>query len=228
MKKKGDVGKRTRADRIRILQQSFDRMVGVPSKKQVQLRYCDYSTMTSTLGAITTAEYSCNGLFDPRVAIGGHQPMGFDQWIGQYYNYAVVVGSTCTVRFMMESASTAVPVACGVFPYDATNDSMSVQGYTVWTAFKEAGIPITTLSTLQPGAVATCDYDQVKLTGLSIHGSPTFYNTVGANPSGINWHFYVWLQNVDYAAADTSVSVIAMVEITYDVEFFDRIPLAPS
>lgn len=49
-------------------------------------------------GAITADSYRVNGMFDPTVAVGGHQPMGFDQ-MGVFYNKFTVVGCKITCTF---------------------------------------------------------------------------------------------------------------------------------
>jgi len=41
-------------------------------------------------GDFLVAEYSTNGLFDPNLAFGGHQPHLFDQWMTLYDEYTVI------------------------------------------------------------------------------------------------------------------------------------------
>lgn len=56
-------------------------------------------TITLTPGALlpTLAYYSANSLFDPRSAVGGHQPIGYDQMTPIYDHY-LVLGAKMTVN----------------------------------------------------------------------------------------------------------------------------------
>lgn len=45
--------------------------------------------MGGTAGALAYAYYRANGLYDPTIAVGGHQPYGFDQWCAMYRKYCV-------------------------------------------------------------------------------------------------------------------------------------------
>lgn len=53
-----------------------------------------YSTLEETIDPSTATagilEFSCNGLYDVEPAVGGHQPMGFDEMMTQYDHYTVV------------------------------------------------------------------------------------------------------------------------------------------
>lgn len=201
--------------------------MGFPPIKTMRLRYCDRATLQSALGVISSAEYRATEVHDPRAAVGGHQPMGLSQILGVYYNYAYVAGAKCTVKFIPEAGSTSVPVATGVLCYDSTNDSLSVQGYNNWETIREAGYPVKTQATIKSQSVATSTFSMVKNARRLM--LPENSSAQGAAPtSGPEWRFNVWLQNVDYSAADTSVSYIIDVTIDYVVKFFDRIPLAPS
>lgn len=69
-------------------------MIGFPSNKVVKLRYCTNATIDAT-GTFTPIFFRANSPYDPTAALGGHQPLGFDQW-SQFYNHYVVLGSKIT------------------------------------------------------------------------------------------------------------------------------------
>lgn len=77
----------------------FPRFLGdQPARKFATLKYCD-TVFCSSIPAATlmSYEFRANGMYDPRVAVGGHQPYGFDQLMAQYYHYTVIK-STCVVE----------------------------------------------------------------------------------------------------------------------------------
>lgn len=73
--------------------------VGFPKTTMVKLRYVDSVYLDPTTSTVAQYVMSANSLFKPQVAIGGHQPMNFDQW-AQLYNHYTVVGAkiTCTAH----------------------------------------------------------------------------------------------------------------------------------
>jgi len=70
-----------------------------PRKLRQTLTYCEQFPVTVNAVAFLTNwhTFRANGLFDPRFAIGGHQPMGFDQLMAIYSKYTVV-GAKMTLR----------------------------------------------------------------------------------------------------------------------------------
>lgn len=85
-----------------------NRMVAVPRNRlafpqsmKTRLRYverCEFSPQNSNVLAVN---FLANGLFDPRTALGGHQPRGFDEFMNIYETFTVL-GSSCSVSFMYE------------------------------------------------------------------------------------------------------------------------------
>ncbi|QGQ63634.1 capsid protein [Chicken circovirus 5] len=61
-----------------------------------RLTYCDNVTLDPGANVVAGRVFRANGLFDPDVALGGHQPYGFDQLMS-IYNRFVVLGSKITV-----------------------------------------------------------------------------------------------------------------------------------
>ncbi len=72
-----------------------------------KLRYC--TTIEPTFGVNPTAGstfmFLANGCFDPEVAVGGHQPIGFDQYM-TLYNHWYVAGSKITLTFLSLNSGT--------------------------------------------------------------------------------------------------------------------------
>lgn len=66
-------------------------LMDVPAVKYAKLRYVVNDNVNGPgVNSIVVREYRINGLFDPEVALGGHQPMGFDELMKQYEKYTVL------------------------------------------------------------------------------------------------------------------------------------------
>lgn len=69
-----------------------------PPRKRALLKYVCHETIASIgAGAIVVKEYRANGMYDPEVGVGGHQPYGFDQLMTQYYHFTVI-GATFEIE----------------------------------------------------------------------------------------------------------------------------------
>lgn len=78
-------GQQLFSDRVTSLSQSGNAVV--PQSMNVKLRYFDDYLGVDTQAVIQN--YSANSLYDPLFTLGGHQPMGFDQWAAFYKSYRV-------------------------------------------------------------------------------------------------------------------------------------------
>lgn len=71
---------------------------GQPKRQFAKLKYVEhFHTPGPGAGAIVLREYRANSCYDPRYAVGGDQPYGFDQ-IMDHYHHFTVLKSTCTVN----------------------------------------------------------------------------------------------------------------------------------
>lgn len=62
-----------------------------PTRKFCKLKYVEHIGIQGpNVNAITANEFRANGMYDPRYAVGGHQPMGFDQLMAQYNHFTVL------------------------------------------------------------------------------------------------------------------------------------------
>ena len=65
------------------------RIGAFPNTKTLNLRYVENFALNTGAATVATAVYSMNGLFDPSIAVGGHQPMFFDNYMAIYSRYRV-------------------------------------------------------------------------------------------------------------------------------------------
>lgn len=64
-----------------------------------ELNYAEYFSMNPTIGGTTSTLFLANGLVDPYVALGGHQPHGFDQLNVIYENFQVLSSTIEVVMY---------------------------------------------------------------------------------------------------------------------------------
>lgn len=94
-----------------------------PNRKFAKLKYhVNIGAMGPAVGALKAYEFRANGMYDPEVAIGGHQPYGFDQLIAQYNHYTVL---KCVCEIEMASfvsyTNICAMLACYNIPSVLTN-----------------------------------------------------------------------------------------------------------
>lgn len=75
----------------------------VRDKRIATLRYAMQYTV-SVDATFKTTSFRANGVFDPEVAIGGHQPRGFDQFMTLYTEF-IVLSSTITAKSWTRSGN---------------------------------------------------------------------------------------------------------------------------
>lgn len=78
--------------------------LGLPKKAVVTHKYNEFALITSTAGIPNGNSWSCNSMFDPNAAVGGHQPLYFDQFMALYDHYTVI-GSKIHVRVTPQAAN---------------------------------------------------------------------------------------------------------------------------
>ncbi len=69
-----------------------------------KLRYATHVTFNPAAGSAQNIFILANGLFDPEVAVGGHQPLGFDQYM-LFYDHFRVESSFITAYFQPTTAN---------------------------------------------------------------------------------------------------------------------------
>lgn len=62
----------------------------LPKSIVVRMRYVAQFSLNPALGTPTFYQLSANGLYDPDITGGGHQPNGFDQMMALYNHYEVL------------------------------------------------------------------------------------------------------------------------------------------
>lgn len=86
----------------------------LPNSFLTKHRYVQYLDLNIPLGgAAAGAVFSLNGMYDPDVSGGGHQPMGFDQLAALYGQYQVL-SAKATVKFITTSTANTAASMCAL------------------------------------------------------------------------------------------------------------------
>jgi hypothetical protein len=198
---------------------AFSGLYPIAPRLRTRLRYTDTFTVTTSAGpGIGNAVFNLNGLFDPDSTGAGHQPMGFDQ-LASLYNRYRVYKTWWTVR-VLPVASTATPYHLAIVPTNST---------TVFTNFSTAAEQTyskTSIFNSYTIAEHTGSIEIAKLNGKTPEAymsDDTTQAQVTANPSeAFGLHCLV------YEPAGTGVGFRYEINLIFDCEFSDPIPLAQS
>lgn len=111
------------------------RRIGAPAgmlgKKYFKnFRYCEQIQLDGGTGAPAVHTFRANGMFDPDLTtgVGSHQPLGFDQFVGVFYNHYTVIGAKIKCEFVsVDSTATGasivgIEVSNNATPTTALND----------------------------------------------------------------------------------------------------------
>lgn len=187
------------------------------SIKDVKLRYVSTKTLgMSSVGVDSaTFQFAFNGLFDPDIAVGGQQPVGFDQLMAVYSQYRVTA-CKCTITASFINPALTTNYTCYL---RLTARSQYPTAINTWPgAFAQPNTKFLTL-VQQEGIVSVSQNMSVKqLVGPSTDTTDVLYSgNAGTNPSQLAvWEFSGYSPN----ATATPIQVEVMVRLTYTADFF--------
>ena len=183
------------------------KIFGFPNSIITKLRYCDYFAITSSSGSRAIQVMSANGIFDPDVTGGGHQPLWRDNYAAIWNNY-VVIGSKITVHFAPRASG--VNFVVGIDGEDSSAistvvDTCMEQSNSIWTVVGVPGGPTKTL---------TLTFEPMESFGVDAKDDGASSTVVGANPNQ-GWFYGIFAATMD---GSTGIMDIA-VEVDYTVKF---------
>jgi hypothetical protein len=82
--------------------------------KLVSLRYVWQGALDASSGGLASKQFYLNGLYDPEVAVGGHQPRGFDQLMAAYGRYTVVGAKAQMINLNNDASNDSPPQYFGM------------------------------------------------------------------------------------------------------------------
>jgi len=196
---------------------------------KTRLRYCDEFTLSGAASVIDTRVFCANGMYDPDISIGGHQPRYFDTLCGApggtaVYNRYRVLGAKIKVTFMSNSPPPLVTANYGPIVVFSGGTIATALAYSTTAELMEASDFTTKFIDSKSGEnkiVTTTTFSPERDLGIE-KGDATLGAAYNANP-GQRYQFIIG--KMDTTGTST---VKAFVEIDYMVEFFDRNEVAQS
>lgn len=181
-----------------------------PDKMRVTLTYAYISSATSASG---NAQYDIAfSPYDPNADVGGAQPVGFDQWMALYRNFAVLNG-----HIKARSAPDVIGKSSYLigFPSISLSAPASVVAY-----FGQKGMVWDQLAPGAPAAKVVTSLNLPKFWGRTeaqYLADNTFWGTSSAHPTNVTY-FQLHMLNFDASSFIVSTAV----QIDLDVVFFTR------
>lgn len=138
-------------------------------------------TVPGTPETANTLVFTLNGMFDPEVPVGGHQPIGFDQAMA-FFNHYTVTQCSWTITFTYNSPTSNDVIVCG---YYISPTSTPITGA---DAIAENGLMKRKIISQNPGsgrsiAVMSGRIDLSKYFGKRILNEDDYRGDVAANPA---------------------------------------------
>lgn len=202
---------------------------GFPERIRASLKYCELFTLAGT-ATIVSRVYGLNCLYDPYLAIGGHQPSNFDNWVRLYSLYTVV-GAKISVTYFNDATGSSQPAAYGyVLSYDgnATSTSSTVTYMMEQPHARYSPLPsgIVNAPIHKPLTQSVSIVDWVGgIDPEELLTQATYRGTPSANPPTIAPYLEVWHGSSNGATTGT---FSYKVEITFDVVWSNPLPTLPS
>lgn len=179
--------------------------------KKIKMRYCMNDVLAPGANSTDYVDIAANGLYDPEVAVGGHQPFGFDNYVGVFYDHYTVVGAKITVDAV---STTAVPTIVGIHladtsgKYNGINNNYAREiNNNTWKV----------MSNTQGGTdhiQVTKSYNAYKFHGQDVMAGSIFRGNDSANPAE-DAVFSVWASGI--AAASDPGNIEIAITVEYDV-----------
>lgn len=194
-----------------------------PNQKRVKLKYSQVFQLDTTTGpAGVERKFRANSINDPDFSIGGHQPMGHDQWAAAYLHYRVAA-STISAQIVGVHDGTVLDNAVAWVALGATTSANTVattaieRGRAVWKVLSNSH---------DTSAKALINsYDAKSFFGGQQAGGDEQKAAMGSNPVE-DVLFSVGVELMNGAAVSRTYDVL--ITIDYDVLLTEPVQLDQS
>lgn len=179
-----------------------------------RLKYCETWQASLTGGILNDYQFRLNSLFDPTYSLGGHQPLGYDQYTALYARYRVFA---CSYKITLLPNNANGGAICMV-PTNSTTPFTDIDDvreqprsrYTPWS-IDQPRVLSGRISIPQLGGVTSVQYKS----------DDRFQAATTANPTEV-YNLHVALLTAGTATMTVSI------EMVYHAEFFDPHQVARS
>ncbi len=199
---------------------------GFPSSTRVRLAYKQVVSLNAAAGSIDSSQFSLRGCYDPWVTGVGHQPSNFDRWMTVYHYAVHRTGIKMSTVYNSTSG-----VAPGIWGFLVSAAGSLVAGFTSIETLAEQ--PFVKYSTTPSGLLQNTIANSLRVTTdsapwLGVSGnvlhSEGYYGDNSNNPVE-DYFVEVFLASID--GNDPGVQPF-LIELEYDVVFFNALPTLPS
>lgn len=195
---------------------------GIGDQVFVKLHYSDVVSLEALAGAFAQINYRANSAFDPEAAVGGNQPLGYDQWETFFMRYQVIGCAINLQCIMNASLSPPSHATVAIVPTDTTVTLNSMEQA---VEFPYARSKIQSAFSNRPTFLKAYLSTARKLGyAKGISQEPSLSALTTTNPSE-QWFWNICLQALDNAS---DVKIQCRVKLTYYIRFFDRRDLQRS
>lgn len=193
----------------------------VPNRRLAKLRYADTITLNPTAATLAYDTWRANDCRDPYDAAGGHQPMGFDQWMA-FYEKFTVIGAKITAVFSntgqtIATSNTMCGIHLGTSAGEVSGSDVNHLRENIDTRFKY-------LTYAESKAKMVKTFSAKKIFG-QLANQPEYTGDTSASPTKLAY-FDVWAVGTD--PARDAEQVVVSVLIDYVVLLTDRRDLDQS
>lgn len=204
---------------------------GLPPQFTCKLKYSVYLDVNPAANSYQVYKFGANCLFDPEIALGGHQPNPFDQLMA-FYKKSTVIGSKITVTPMRSvGGAGGTPLQFGIV---TSSDGDANVLLSTPDAYNESPLAKNKLKTSNSDGGTNGRNNQVdwqtatysmkrQFPGMTI-SDDSMFNTTSANPTDITYYeclFYNIFGNDPNAC-------VTQFTIEYIATFFELLPVASS
>jgi len=198
---------------------------GIAQRITRRLRYVENFTLAGTT-TVQSRSYALNGLYDPYLGTGGHQPSGFDTWMAMYGFYNVM-GCKATMKYANDATGSSQPAMFGMVASTVGNAVSTAgtitylmeQGRAVFSDIP-AGIVNAPVSRALISHWRISDFAD----GADTRGMSTYWGTSSTNPGSLAYLEVFHGSQAGTATGGFNYSII----LDYDVEFWGPLPNANS
>lgn len=187
----------------------------VPDRYFTTLKYREIGNFNAVS---TQVLFRGNSIFDPEEALGGGQPMGFDQ-LAPLYNKYKIHASSITISVVNRFTSN-IPYTLTIAPSDTT----TIAGRLALMEFPYAKWKLIPTLTSSPLTMSSKILTKALLGYSTIANEESVGALVSQNPAE------QWFWHIDITSSDglSAPNVDMVVSLNYQVEFYDRKDLPRS